>query len=547
MSALRTGTHRLCAWGWLLATVAGCQAPPDPGSASPSQAPPPAAVVGPRALTPAVDAVELDTLEFQVAGSAARTLVLSDARLAVIASRAPLRVVPRAIGSARLDGSGLPRIASVLRVRPAPSSVLQALTHPGGRITLARGDSVRVRIGYRSARFGAIGCLGAVLLDPGAGAVAQLRGEGDAQWVRGAALGTATLTARCPTEPDSARLAVDVVPPSTGAWDAYRLTAWAGSTTGGAPLVLSGTGFGADVQVAFGEVDAEVRRLTDSTVQVTVPRATAVGRVPVVVRQGGRRVTLFRQFEYLPAPTVVHFAYDFEGGVPADVGLGVGDSISAGITTERRRSGARALKFAVFGGLAGNNAALQLYYRAPNPPATDPNGLYQAFSVYIPRASFTNQYNTTTCASFERSTPCGGFKILLNRYNSTQSEDAPGWSMFSVGAADGIPAGDPLYAQYAEVAMDWAITRLPGCTPFVIPADRWVRIQLWLRRADGMGEVRYWLDGEEVARCRDPMLGSTTTTLPLDLQVGIVWTQAVAGPLTMYLDDLAAANGFIDP
>jgi hypothetical protein len=55
------------------------------------------------------------------------------------------------------------------------------------------------------------------------------------------------------------------------------------------------------------------------------------------------------------------------------------------------------------------------------------------------------------------------------------------------------------------------------------------------------------LDGEEVARCRNPMLGSTTTTLPLDLQVGIVWTQAVAGPLTMYLDDLAAANGFIDP
>jgi hypothetical protein len=116
-----------------------------------------------------------------------------------------------------------------------------------------------------------------------------------------------------------------------------------------------------------------------------------------------------------------------------------------------------------------------------------------------------------------------------------------------VGAADGIPAADPLYAQYAEVAMDWAITRLPGCTPFVIPADRWVRVQLWLRRADGMGEVRYWLDGEEVARCRNPMLGSTTTTLPLDLQVGIVWTQAVAGPLTMYLDDLAAANGFIDP
>jgi hypothetical protein len=300
-------------------------------------------------------------------------------------------------------------------------------------------------------------------------------------------------------------------------------------------LELTGAGFGSTLQVAFGGTPATVQRLTDSTARVTVP-ARPVGSVSVVATQGTATATLFRSFEVLPAPTVTHFALGMESGTLADVGAGTGPTGWAEYSTERAATGSRSLKFTAISGVDGNIVRMERRFASRNPAADNPNGLYQKFSMYIPKATYTN-------------TGRGQIKLLLNRYDGQQTSTAPGWAMWGIGGQfpmDEIRS-NPLASQYSVAAADYAITRLPGCTPFLLPADRWFTVQVWYHHANGIGTMRWWVDGEPVAACSSSLLGTGDLARTLEMWLGITYTQgASAFPLVLYVDDVQAANGFID-
>jgi hypothetical protein len=416
---------------------------------------------------------------------------------------------------------------------------------------------VFVRFAYQSARFGAIACaVGTVEAAPAA-KVARLVPANGGRWVVPADSGTVRVTGSCPAESDTAAVTLTVTrptvtpppdttktdtvvtppppPPPTSTLAVYRLSGWAASAAGGAVLELTGAGFGSTLQVAFGGTPATVQRLTDSTARVTVP-ARPVGSVSVVATQGTATATLFRSFEVLPAPTVTHFALGMESGTLADVGAGTGPTGWAEYSTERAATGSRSLKFTAISGVDGNIVRMERRFASRNPAADNPNGLYQKFSMYIPKATYTN-------------TGRGQIKLLLNRYDGQQTSTAPGWAMWGIGGQfpmDEIRS-NPLASQYSVAAADYAITRLPGCTPFLLPADRWFTVQVWYHHANGIGTMRWWVDGEPVAACSSSLLGTGDLARTLEMWLGITYTQgASAFPLVLYVDDVQAANGFID-
>jgi hypothetical protein len=121
--------------------------------------------------------------------------------------------------------------------------------------------------------------------------------------------------------------------------------------------------------------------------------------------------------------------------------------------------------------------------------------------------------------------------------------------MWGIGAQfplDGGPAGAPP-TQLSVAAADWGIERLPGCAPFALPANRWFTVQLWYRHAGGVGAMRWWLDGQPVASCSSPILGTADPTRTLELWLGITYAQATQFPLVVYVDDVQAADGYIKP
>jgi hypothetical protein len=521
--------------GWL----AACQDTPLPTAADDSAIAPPSATIISTTIAPVMTAVELDTLQFSLSRSATKNLRLSDTRVARLISTRPVRIAPRAIGSTQLRGDGSPAVNTTVHVRPAENSPFIAVTHPTGMASLLLGDSVFVRFAYQSARFGAIACaVGSVEAAPAA-KVARLVPSSGGQWVVPADSGTVRVTGTCPAETDTAAVVLTVtrpiVTPPTSALAVYRLSGWAASAAGGAVLELTGAGFGSTLQVTFGGTPAAVQRMTDSTARVTVP-ARPVGTVSVVATQGTATATLFRSFEVLPAPTVTHFALGMESGTLADVGAGAGPTGWAEYSTERAATGSRSLKFTAISGVDGNIVRMERRFASRNPAADNPNGLYQKFSMYIPKATYTN-------------TGRGQIKLLLNRYDGQQTSTAPGWAMWGIGGQfpmDEIRS-NPLAAQYSVAAADYAITRLPGCAPFLLPADRWFTVQVWYHHANGIGTMRWWLDGEPVAACSSSLLGTGDLARTLEMWLGITYTQgASAFPLVLYVDDVQAANGFID-
>jgi hypothetical protein len=539
--------------GWL----AACQDTPLPTAADDAALAPPSATIISTSLAPVMTAVELDTLQFSLSRSATRNLRISDTRVARLVSTKPVRIAPRAVGTTQLLGDGSPRVNTTILVRPAESSPFVAVTHPTGTASLLLGDSVFVRFAYQSARFGAIACaVGTVEAAPAA-KVARLVPANGGRWVVPADSGTVRVTGSCPAESDTAAVTLTVTrptvtpppdttttdtvvtppppPPPTSTLAVYRLSGWAASAAGGAVLELTGAGFGSTLQVAFGGTPATVQRLTDSTARVTVP-ARPVGSVSVVATQGTATATLFRSFEVLPAPTVTHFALGMESGTLADVGAGTGPTGWAEYSTERAATGSRSLKFTAISGVDGNIVRMERRFASRNPAADNPNGLYQKFSMYIPKATYTN-------------TGRGQIKLLLNRYDGQQTSTAPGWAMWGIGGQfpmDEIRS-DPLASQYSVAAADYAITRLPGCTPFLLPADRWFTVQVWYHHANGIGTMRWWVDGEPVAACSSSLLGTGDLARTLEMWLGITYTQgASAFPLVLYVDDVQAANGFID-
>ena len=327
-------------------------------------------------------------------------------------------------------------------------------------------------------------------------------------------------------------------PPHTTPWTALRLEPWSGAAADARTLRLTGRGLRPGLSVQLGGLEAQVHVPNDSTAQVGVPDALPPGAADVVVTQAGERRVLPLPFVFLPPPTRWHFRHDMEGGTLADVGADAGapdGPARVAFTSERAATGARSLKFTATRGADGVMARMERGFLSPN-PAASPSGVYQRFSLFIPAATFANAWP-------------GQIKLLLNRYDGQQVEQAPGWAMWGIGAQfplDGAPAGAPPPQLSVSVA-DWGIARLPGCAPFALPADRWFTVQLWYRHAGGVGAMQWWLDGQPAARCSSPVLGTGDPTRSLALWLGLAYAQATRFPLVVYVDDVQAADGYIKP
>ena len=364
--------------------------------------------------------------------------------------------------------------------------------------------------------------------------------------VRGGA-GVVSLLAACwtvggdPTAPAAAApppAPAEAAPAAAAPWTAQALVPWPGAADAPRTLLLTGRGLRPGVAVRLGGVEAVVRVHTDSTAEVTVPAALPPGPAEVTVTQGGRSQQLTVPFAYLPAPTLWHFRHDMEAGSLADVGATPGAPGGPGrseFTTERAATGNRSLKFTATSGADGIIVRMERRFLSRN-PAASATGVYQRFSLYIPAATYANAWP-------------GQIKLLLNRYDGEQSEAARGWAMWGIGAQfplDGGPTGAPP-TQLSVAAADWGIERLPGCAPFALPANRWFTVQLWYRHAGGVGAMRWWLDGQPVASCSSPILGTADPTRTLELWLGITYAQATQFPLVVYVDDVQAADGYIKP
>ena len=327
-------------------------------------------------------------------------------------------------------------------------------------------------------------------------------------------------------------------PMPSAPWTALRLEPWSGASAEARTLRLAGRGLRPGLSVQLGGLTALVQVRSDSTAQVTVPDALPPGAADVVVTQGGVRQALALPFVYLPAPPRWHVRHDMEGGSLADVGTGAGapgGPVEAAFTTERAATGARSLKFTATSGVDGVITRMERRFLTPNPAATA-TGMYQRFSLYIPAATYANAWP-------------GQVKLLLNRYDGQQVEGAPGWAMWGIGAQFplGDAAGGAPPERYSVAAADWGIARLPGCAPFALPADRWFTVQLWYRHTGGAGTMRWWVDGQPVATCSSPILGTGDPARTLELWLGITYAQATRFPLVLYVDDVQAADGYIKP
>jgi hypothetical protein len=95
-----------------------------------------------------------------------------------------------------------------------------------------------------------------------------------------------------------------------------------------------------------------------------------------------------------------------------------------------------------------------------------------------------------------------------------------------------------------------------GVAP-TITADAWHEIQVYEYRDPGasVGYTKVWFDGKLIASSSDVLalgnnglLGDNDPTLNRGAQFGLVYSQnAFSYPLVIYLDDVAVANGYIDP
>ena len=336
--------------------------------------------------------------------------------------------------------------------------------------------------------------------------------------------GTATITAT--SEGRSGTASVTVPAPSTGlAPTITSISRDAGTTAGGTTLIVSGGNFDASTEVLFGGIAARSVALLGATQLrvVTPPRNT--GTVSVVVRNGSASATLANAFEYLPAPATVFVRHGFEDGRSGPFGFW-----QTSVTTEAARSGTYSAKSVVLG--TSQSADITFRYTSPrNPAASEANGIYQRWYVMLPQSSITN-----TAAS-------GQIKLHLSRYNEDQGSSLPGWFMMGIGAQFGSRTIGQITAW-----RDYGLTELPGTfTQGIVRPGQWHEIQVWYRRSGGRGHVRLWVDGKKQIDTSDPLFGTDDTSAQMSYRIGIAYTQGNSGPVTTYVDDAAAANGYLEP
>jgi hypothetical protein len=74
----------------------------------------------------------------------------------------------------------------------------------------------------------------------------------------------------------------------------------------------------------------------------------------------------------------------------------------------------------------------------------------------------------------------------------------------------------------------------------------WHEIQTWQRRTGGIGYAKLWVDGKLITSDINAVMGSDNASAAYWVAIGMAYSNA-HGPLTVYMDNAAIANGYIDP
>lgn len=302
------------------------------------------------------------------------------------------------------------------------------------------------------------------------------------------------------------------------------------SAAGGAAVLVNGSNFASGAVVSFGGTNATSTTLVSSTQLLAVVPAHAVGIVSVSVVQVGGSTTLPNSFEFIQAPTITHVSADFEnntfGGWGPDKN---GDGIIE-ITQDAAVSGTRSAKMSR---TTASIARLTFAYSNPTNPALTSTGVYQRWYMRAPQSTLTNVLP-------------GQIKILVSRYGSQASYS---WFDFGIGNQFGANLG----GNEIVALMDFNNSRLdPGGpsdsrTGVVMLADQWYEVQTWYQRSNGLGRVKLWINGKREMDISSATLGNDGAAELLLFWLGIGYTQGGTGPMIFYVDDAAAANGYIDP
>ena len=324
-----------------------------------------------------------------------------------------------------------------------------------------------------------------------------------------------------------------------------------GSAAGGTVVVFTGTGFLAGIQVFFGGVPSPKVTVVNSNQMQVVTPAHAVGPVDILVQNtDGSQSRLLNRipsypagpaFEYHPAPTVTYVSHDFEDGT---LGRFLGDfapnCIQPFSTTEVAKKGTHSVK------TGGSCFLSQLSYRfcdsrSPwlsgsqpcNPALADPKGLYQRFYVMMPQSTID-----AVIAGKQ-------LKLLLNRSNI----DSPPLDGRWMAAVFGISVGsNPSNAM--RFIEDSNLDFVNSFTFVNFQGGVWYEFETHFIRnaAAGTGRARLWVNG--VLQHDSgflPGLGSNNSSLQQAALIGQVTAEPGSFPVFVYVDDVALANGFIEP
>lgn len=284
-------------------------------------------------------------------------------------------------------------------------------------------------------------------------------------------------------------------------------------------MVLTGTGFNGTECVKFGGVAASnVKLLTPTTLQVTVPPHATGPAVDVTVTQNLVTSILPASFTYWPAPTNVLASSGFEGG-----NLQPFTTISKqlAIVTTKAHTGTHSVYTAALYNATNN----QLNWQHSQDDIVGGPGRYHRWYMLIPAATLANTAKT------------GQIKLFLSRTGVS-------YGFVTLGEGLEFNSNDNQLASrvdYQSLIMHTG----PSITP-----DVWHEIQVYEYRDPGahVGTARVWWDGKLVGQRTIEFLGDDDPKVIRAAEFGAVYTQhAIGYPVEVYVDDVVIANGYIDP
>jgi hypothetical protein len=309
-------------------------------------------------------------------------------------------------------------------------------------------------------------------------------------------------------------------PPSASTPVVSSISRQAGSAAGGTRLTITGSGFTTDAEVSFGGVRGRATYVSSTRLDVVSP-AHAAGTVAVTVQQGTATASLANAFEYLPAPTRTFVSTGFENGSASPF-----RAWQTTVTTEAARSGSRSAKSVA---PSSDQVADLTFLYGSNAALNESQGVYQRWFVMLPQTTITNVTR-------------GQVKLHLSRYNEERGGGGS-WLMIGTGSEFGSAQPGQLTA-----FIDANVRAVPGSyTPVVLKPGVWHEVQVWYKRINGRGYTKLWVDGVKYLETSDAALGSDGAADNQSFRIGVPWTQHASGPVTVFVDDAASANGYIEP